>query len=191
MVDNLNIEDDKKSFEDAIRVLHAEAYNIGAHLSWDTNARVIYARKIQEMSTELSRAATNGTITWAQASKQANETRNLIMELLRGRSSPIGLAMAQQMKGQGATLNDIIAKKTRELFGSSANLDRLSLNNKNTVYFEVVKSSGKSNPKVNTKMRNLSAAGRGLACGPGAPVCVTIGAFVGGAMAGFGVGWIW
>jgi hypothetical protein len=30
----------------------------------------------------------------------------------------------------------------------------------------------------------------GLACGPGAPVCVTVGAFVGGALAAFSTGWI-
>ncbi|MQA42375.1 hypothetical protein [Rugamonas aquatica] len=31
----------------------------------------------------------------------------------------------------------------------------------------------------------------GLVCGPGAPVCVTIGAFVGGALPAFGAGFIW
>jgi hypothetical protein len=31
----------------------------------------------------------------------------------------------------------------------------------------------------------------GLACGPGAPVCVTVGAFAGGALAAFGVDWFW
>jgi hypothetical protein len=31
----------------------------------------------------------------------------------------------------------------------------------------------------------------GLACGPGAPVCVTVGAFVGGALAAFGVDYFW
>ncbi|MDR2852309.1 MAG: hypothetical protein LBV61_04540 [Burkholderiaceae bacterium] len=31
----------------------------------------------------------------------------------------------------------------------------------------------------------------GLACGPGAPVCVTVGAFVGGALAAFGVSRLW
>lgn len=31
----------------------------------------------------------------------------------------------------------------------------------------------------------------GLACGPGAPVCVTVGAFVGGALAAFGVDLFW
>ena len=31
----------------------------------------------------------------------------------------------------------------------------------------------------------------GLACGPGAPVCVTVGAFVGGALAAFGISALW
>ena len=31
----------------------------------------------------------------------------------------------------------------------------------------------------------------GLACGPGAPVCVTVGAFIGGALAAFGVDLLW
>lgn len=31
----------------------------------------------------------------------------------------------------------------------------------------------------------------GLACGPAAPICVTVGAFVGGALAAFGTGYIW
>ncbi len=31
----------------------------------------------------------------------------------------------------------------------------------------------------------------GLACGPGAPVCVTIGAFAGGALAAFGIATFW
>ena len=31
----------------------------------------------------------------------------------------------------------------------------------------------------------------GLVCGPGAPVCVTVGAFVGGALAAFGVSIAW
>jgi hypothetical protein len=34
-------------------------------------------------------------------------------------------------------------------------------------------------------------AAAGLLCGPGAPVCVTVGAFVGGALAAFGVSAFW
>ena len=74
----------------------------------------------------------------------------------------------------------------------------------------IVVSIGISIYEVATAEDKLSAAGRetavtgagilggvgggalaGLACGPGAPVCVTVGAFVGGAVAAFGVDWFW
>ena len=37
----------------------------------------------------------------------------------------------------------------------------------------------------------LGAGVAGLACGPGAPVCVTLGAFVGGALAAIGIDSFW
>jgi hypothetical protein len=74
----------------------------------------------------------------------------------------------------------------------------------------ILVSIGVSIYEVATAEDKLSAAGReaavtgvsilggigggavaGLACGPGAPVCVTVGAFVGGALAAFGVDWLW
>lgn len=57
--------------------------------------------------------------------------------------------------------------------------------------------------KVDTAKREVAVTGAGiaggaaggalagLACGPGAPVCVTVGAFVGGALAALGVDWLW
>lgn len=49
------------------------------------------------------------------------------------------------------------------------------------------------------KMKEVAVTGAGiaggalagLACGPGAPVCVAIGAFVGGALAAFGTDYFW
>lgn len=37
----------------------------------------------------------------------------------------------------------------------------------------------------------VGGAVAGLACGPAAPVCVTVGAFVGGALAAFGASYNW
>ena len=57
--------------------------------------------------------------------------------------------------------------------------------------------------KVDATKRELTVTGAGigggiaggalagLACGPGAPVCVVVGAFVGGALAAFGVDYFW
>ncbi len=109
---------------------------------------------------------------------------------------------------------------------------RLSSTHENTVYAEIVKSAGKSNPRVTIAKRKISHAGRslivvyialsvypvatadnkmsaarrelavtgpgisggalaGIACGPGAPVSVTVRAFVGITLAAFGTSFIW
>ncbi|SBS25745.1 hypothetical protein MSP8887_00253 [Marinomonas spartinae] len=233
---DMNQQKDKAAFESAIRALESEVANIGAHLTVDSTARQMYSKQIRAMSTELRIMASTGKITWAQAASQANEARNVIMELVRTRSTPIGLAIAQKMKQQGRTLNELIAKKAQALFGRGVSFNDLAVEQQNRVYSEIVKSAGKSDPKVTTAMKKLSHAGRGflflsmafsvytvataenkfdaagkevaitgagigggiaggalagLACGPGAPVCVTVGAFVGGALAAFGVGLIW
>lgn len=227
---------DKQRFEDEIRALEAEVPNIGAQLALDGSARVAYARQIRAMADELRVEANSGRITWAQAAERAQTTRNTIMDVIRARSTPVGRAMAEQIKREGKTLNELVARKVQQLYGSSADFNRLSAAQQNNVYGEIVKSAGKSNPTVTATMRNLSRAGRGLlflslalsiytiansdnkpraiareatitgagigggiaggalaglACGPGAPVCVTIGAFVGGALAAFGVSALW
>ena len=158
------------------------------------------------------------------------------MEIMRSRSTPVGRAIAEQIKSKGKTLNELIAKKALEQFGQNANFNALTPAQQNTVYAEIVKSAGKDSPRVSARMGKLSHAGRGLvvlslaistysiataddkvdatkhelavtgagigggiaggaiaglACGPGAPVCVTVGAFVGGALAAFGVDFLW
>lgn len=227
---------DRQQFENEIRALEAEIPNIGTHLALDGAARASYARQIKAMADELRAEATRGRITWAQAAEKAQTARNAVMEIVRGRSTPVGRAMAEQIKREGKTLNELVARKAQQLYGAGTDFNRLSVAQQNQVYGEIVKSAGKSNPRVTANMRNLSRLGRGLlfvslalsvytiatsdnkprafakeasvtgagigggiaggalaglACGPGAPVCVTIGAFVGGALAAWGVSALW
>ena len=229
-------EDDKKKFESAIRALQGEIASIGTHLVVDSSARQAYSRQVHALANELRAMATSGKISWASAAEQAVGSRNAVMEVIRSRSTPVGRAMAQQMKQSGKTLNELIARKTQQLFGKGTDFSRLTQARKDLVFGEIVKSAGKSNPRVTGLMKNLSVAGKGLivltvaisvyniavaddkvdaakrevvivgvsiaggaaggalaglACGPGAPVCVTVGAFVGGALAAFGVSMAW
>lgn len=224
------------AFDATIRAMEAEIANIGAHLTIDASARQAYIRLIKAMAEDLRAQVKGGGITWEQAASQAQQTRNIIMEIMRGRSTPVGQAVAERLKSEGKTLNELVARKTQQLFGPQTNFDKLILSQKNAIYAEIVKSAGKSNLKVTATMRLLSRAGRGLlvfslalsvytivtaedklesakrefavtgtgigggiaggalaglACGPGAPVCVTVGAFVGGALAAFGVDFLW
>ncbi len=223
-------------FERAIRALEAEIANIGTHATIDGKARQTYAQQIRSMADELRAEARSGHITWRQAAEQAEEARNLIMGMIRGRSTPVGRALAQQIKSEGKTLNELVGRKTQQLYGRGTKFQSLATSQQQAVYGAIVESAGKSNPKVSATMRKLSNAGKGLivlslgfsiyriataedkvvaatqevattgagigggiaggaiaglACGPGAPVCVGAGAFIGGALAAFGVSFFW
>lgn len=226
--------EDRLAFESAIRALEAQLANASAHLTIDARARHIYETQIKAMSDGLRTQAESGKITWAKAAREAQETRNVIMEVMRGRSTPVGRSIAERLKLNGKTLNEMIARKTQTLFGSKVVFDRLSAQQQGQVYAEIVKSAGKSDPKISASKLSIAAkslifvtlafsvyniataedkvdaakkevvvatvsitsgiaggAIAGLACGPGAPVCVTLGAFVGGALGAFGVNYFW
>ena len=226
--------EDRLAFESAIRALEAQIANASAHLAIDAPARHLYETQIKAMSDSLRTQAESGKITWAKAAREAQETRNVIMEVMRGRSSPVGRAIAEKLKLNGKTLNEMIARKAQALFGSNVVFDRLSPQQQGQVYAEIVKSAGKSDPRISASKLSIAAkslifvtlafsayniataedkvdaakkealvttvsitsgiaggALAGLACGPGAPVCVTLGAFVGGALGAFGVNYFW
>ncbi len=231
-----NQQKDREIFEDAIRALEAQIANIGVHMVIDSDARQIYTKQIQAMSVELGTQASMGKISWSNAAEQAQSVRNTIMEIVRTKSTPVGVAMAEQLKSEGKTLNELVARKSQQLYGKNIVFSHLTQIEKNSIYAEIVKSAGKSNPEVTATMNKLSYAGKslifvsialsvytiataenksdaagrevvitgtgiggsiaggaiaGLICGPGAPVCVTIGAFIGGAFAAFGVSVVW
>lgn len=225
-------QDSRAAFDSAIRALEAETSNIGTYLEVDARARRGYDKLIREMSDDLAAQARAGGLTWEQAAEKANSTREDIMELVRGRSTPVGRAYAESLKTKGPTLEEMIKKKMSDKpFGKNTTFDALTTAQKNEVYADIVKSAGKSNPKVTAAYARLGRAGRGLlllsvglvvynvataddkleaaghelvvtggaiaggmaggavaglACGPGAPVCVAVGAFVGGALAALG-----
>lgn len=218
--------------EAALDALRAEVANAGAHLALDAETRKAYIRLTANMSAELKQAAQSGRMTWEAAANEAQVVRNAIMEQMRARTTPVGRALAEQMKAEGKSLTDLVTEKTAKLFGKGRQFDSLSAAERDSVFAEIVASAGRGRPSVNASVRLMSRAGRGLlifslavsvytiatandkvdaakhegavtlagigggiaggaaaglVCGPGAPVCVTIGAFVGGAMAALGV----
>jgi hypothetical protein len=235
MADPISIKDceDKKLFEQSIKALETQLANVGAHVTIDSSTRLAYAREIKLMARKLEADALAGKISWGDAAKQAQETRNLIMEIFRRQSTPVGRAMAQKFKVSGYSLNELVARHTSLHYGKEAMFKNLTSGKKDKVYASIVKSAGKSNQKISAALSRLSYIGRslivislgisayniatstnklsttraellatgagigggiaggamaGLVCGPAAPVCVTMGAFVGGALASFGIG---
>lgn len=101
-------QEDQKIFEASIQALQSEIANVGVHLTIDAEARQAYSKQILKMSSELRVSANTRRITWAVAASQAQDTRNIIMDVIRSRSTPVGLAMAQQLKSEGKTLNELV-----------------------------------------------------------------------------------
>lgn len=223
----------KQQLDSVITILQGEIDAIAVTLSLDPALRLQYSRLIKQMSEDYQSRASVGLISWEQAAREANQARNTIMDLIRGRSTPLGKALAEEMKRVGKTFNELVAKKAIEIFGEHVDFNMLTDAQKNHVYSKIVESAGKSNGVVNLRMKRLSRAGKaliilslaisiyeiynaedwvyeverqtaitgaavaggwaagalaGLICGPGAPVCVVIGGFVGAVMAAWGMG---
>jgi hypothetical protein len=222
----------RRTLDAVIDQFRGDIANAAAHMAIDGQARGVYDRLINRLAGELRDEAAQGRITWRVAAERAQQVRNATMEIIRGRSTPVGRALAQRLKSEGRTLNELVARKTVQLFGRGANFSRLSVAQQNAVYAAIVDSAGRSNPQITARMWRVSVAGRalllvsvalavyniataedhvaaaqregallgggiaggiaggalaGLMCGPGAPVCVTVGAFLGGAAAGLGI----
>ena len=154
--------DDQVAFENAIKSLEAQAANIGAHVTNDATARQAYSREITRLAEILRRDASNGRITWAQAAKAAQETRNLVMETFRLRSTPVGRSFAEKTKPIGQSLNFPVEKKAIELFGEKAIFAKMTISQKNRIYAAIVSSAGTSNKEITTALARLSFAGRGV-----------------------------
>jgi len=117
----------KAKFESAVNALQGDVSAAAARLSVDPRLRLEYSKRIKEMAADLKAKANSGIISWEKAAVEAQETRNLIMDMVRSRSTPLGRAMAERLKTSGITFNELVAKKTESLFGAKANFNRISI----------------------------------------------------------------
>ena len=63
------------------------------------------------------------------------------MEIVRSQSTPVGRRDGAAAETGRKTLNKLVARKTTQLFGSNANLNRFSSAQQNVVYGKIVKSA--------------------------------------------------
>lgn len=138
--------DGKAKFESAVNALQGDVSAAAARLSVDPRVRLEYSKRIKAMAEDLRAKANSGFISWEKAAMEAQETRNLIMDMVRTRSTPLGRAMAERMKTSGVTLNELVAKKTASMFGPRANFNSLSETQKNTGLCRYCRVSGKIKP---------------------------------------------
>lgn len=155
-------DNNKAAFEKAADGLKGDVALAGFTSIQDSVVRQRYEVVVEQLVEELRRDVQSKELTWAQAAKRAGDARNEILEIMRGRSSPIGRAIAEAMKARGKTFNELIGRYTVKLFGDSARFDVLTAIQKNEVYAEIVSAAGRANPAVSARVLRWSHFGRGL-----------------------------
>ncbi len=161
----------------ALQDLEAEGVNFGYRFVKDAQVRRDYIASIRKMSQETMTAYRSGAITAEEGARTAQAMRNTIMDAQRAISSDLGRAIAEKSKSRGKSLPELQERYAGEVFGSE--FESLADGQKARVY---------STAGGGFLGGAAGGALAGLACGPGAPVCVTIGIFAGGALGAFGFG---
>lgn len=126
----------------------------------DSAARKAYLQYTSEFATKIWESYAASTMTAQQAAEAANQMRNEIMEATRLKLSPIGKAKSVALKEKGKLLEELLEHYAQKIFKKSfAQLDGAG---QTAVYEEVVKASGRANPRVTAQAARLGKLARGL-----------------------------
>lgn len=119
-----------------------------------------YVNQTKKVAIEYRARVTSGAISAEDAAKQVQVIRNQILEAQRLRTSDLGKAKAVSLKKTGLTLTDLTEKYSQNKYGKS--FLKLSNLQKNQVYLEIIESSGRPRPAVNSAAQKYTKLGRGL-----------------------------
>lgn len=160
---------DKGILEASLSQMEAAALNFAQRNINDGMVRLSYINQTRKLSQEYRAKVKAGGISAEEAAKQVQSLRNEILKAQRMRSSDIGRARAIKLKKSALTLDDLTSKYAQQIYRKP--FSGLTVYRKNTVYLEIIDSSGRPRPSVNAAARRYTALGRGL-------LLVTIGAAV-------------
>ncbi len=141
-----------------IDALVSEATNFGARFIQDDQVRSGYVAEAKEMAQEVLAKAEAGVLTPEQAYKEAQALRNGIMDAARIKSSDIGSAVAYAEKAAGKSIPELEAKYAQQIFKRA--FDNLTAAERDTVFLEIVRASGRPNPEWTLWATRLGRTGK-------------------------------
>ena len=151
---------DDPRLERALQELERDAINFAMRCARIAEVRTSYIEQIKEMSASIRSAVAAGDLSAARAADVANELRNQIMEMQRAHDFDLGRAYARNLKAQGITLEEAIAKAMAKLKLGTRPFAELSGAQQRAVFEEVIEAAGRSRPKVTASIPRFRAAGR-------------------------------
>lgn len=144
--------------QQAIDSFEAAATRFSLDYIKDANARQAYMTNIKRISDEVKAEVASGKMTVKEGAEFCQEMRNKIMEEARAVSSAQGLAKAESLKKDGATLEALLDKYAEKLFNKK--FSQLDTAQKNKVYYSIIEASGRDNAKVTAGTRRMRIIGK-------------------------------
>jgi hypothetical protein len=144
-----------------LQLFESTAFNFSYRFIKDAKVRHEYVKAIGKSSREIADAYRNGSYNAEYAAELANSQRNLIMDLMRHKSSQLGKSAAFNIKAKGRGIDWLKNKYAQNRFAKQFNA--LSLPEKNTVHMEIVEKSGVASIQETNKAKLFGKAGKALA----------------------------
>ena len=145
--------------DDALDAVNAAALSFASRIIKDVSVRQQYRTAIREAVDEIRADIVAGRITVEQAALRANHMRNVILDLSRGNSSDLGRSVAEYLKLEGKTFEQLISYYSNKIF--SLEVTSLSAVQRDAVMREIIAAAGRDNAGVTALLRYLGPAARG------------------------------
>ncbi len=151
---------DRSTLEGALSLMESAAFNFSTRFINDGKVRMSYINQTRKLAQEYRTKVASGTVSLEEAAKQVQAIRNQILEAQRLRTSDVGKAITIKLKKTGLTCAGLTEKYAQSKFGTS--FLKLSAANQKYIFLEIIDSSGRPGPSMNTAANRFSKLGRGL-----------------------------
>jgi len=141
--------------------LEGAAAATASTLNLDSKVRLWYSQQIRRMSDESLAAARAGRISWEAARLQAHEARGTGLDDARDKGSAVGRKWAEMLKKTNKSIAEIDARVLTKDFGGRS-FESLTKAEQRRFFEIAITSAGKSDPKVNARLKKAGYIGRGL-----------------------------
>jgi hypothetical protein len=150
----------RQRLEDVLTDLDGAAVSFAARFIQDDRVRQQYRQSIRQAGAEIKADVAAGRITPEQGAMRASQLRNEIMALARTQSSDLGRAMAESLKFEGKTFEELVARYATRLF--QRDVAALTVAERDVVMREIIAAAARDNAQVSGMLRFLGPASRGV-----------------------------
>ena len=149
------------ALQDALDSLRGEVLNFAQRFIQDKSVREDYVAQAEKVSQEILEGVEKGELTPAEAAGQARAMRNGLLDSARLKNSDIGRAVSEAEKSSGLTMEELLAKYSKQLF--QKDFAALGTAEQDAVFLEVVRAAGRPNPRFTGLATRLWNCRQGLA----------------------------